>query len=119
MDSAFFIPEINGNKQLNLHEQHLELQSSQAAKTKFSPSSLIEVRCSMLLECPELAKRALEASISFPKTYHCEAAMSALVNIKTKYRNCLRVANDMRIVPNNINFRIDELVSKRQEQKSY
>ena len=28
-----FIAEMNGNKQLNLHEQHLELQSSQAAKT--------------------------------------------------------------------------------------
>ena len=37
-----FIAEMNDNKQLNLHEQHLELQSSQAAKTKFSSSSLIE-----------------------------------------------------------------------------
>ena len=37
-----FIAEMSDNEQLNLHEQHLELQSCQAAKTKFSSSSLIE-----------------------------------------------------------------------------
>ena len=70
-------------------------------------------------EYPELAKRALEALILFPTTYLCEAAMSALVNIKTTHRNRLRVANDMRIALSNINRRIDELVSKRQEQRSH
>ena len=45
-----FIAEINGNEQLNLHEQHRKLHSSQAAKTKFSSSSLIEFWCSMLQE---------------------------------------------------------------------
>ena len=72
----------------------------------------------MLQEYPELAKRAQEALIPFPTTYVCEPAISALVNIKTTYRNRLRVANDMRIALSNINPRIDELVSKRQEQKS-
>ena len=67
----------------------------------------------MLQEYTELAKRALEALIPFPMTYLYEAAMSALVNIKTTYRNCLRVANDMRIALSNINPLIDELVSKR------
>ena len=42
------IAEMNGNEQLNLHEQHQELQSFQAAKTKLSSSSLIEFWCSML-----------------------------------------------------------------------
>ena len=42
-----FIPEMNDNEQLSIHEQHLELQSFQAAKTKFSSSSLIEFWCSM------------------------------------------------------------------------
>ena len=106
---------MNGNEPLSLHEQHLELQSSQAAKTKFSSSSLIEFWCSMLQEYPELAKRALEPLIPFLTTYFCEAAMYALVNIKTTFRNRLKVANDMRIALSNINPRIDELVSKRQE----
>ena len=78
-----FTAEMNDNEPLNLHEQHLELQSSQAAKTKFSPFLLIEFWCSMLQEYPKLAKRALEALIPFPTTYLCEVAMSALVNIKT------------------------------------
>ena len=73
----------------------------------------------MLQEYPELAKRALEALIPFRTTYLCEAAMSALVNIKTTYRNRLRVENDMRIARSNINPRIDKLVSKRQEQRSH
>ena len=73
----------------------------------------------MLQEYPELAERALEALILFPTTYLCEAAMSALVNVKTVYRNCFRFANDMRIALSNINPLIDELVSKRQEQKSH
>ena len=114
-----FIAEMTDNGQLNLHEQHLELQSSQAAKTKLSSSSLTEFWCSMLQVYPELIKRALEALISFPTTYLCEAVMSALVNIKTTYRNRLRVANDTRIALSNINPRIVELVSKRQEQRSH
>ena len=110
---------MDDDEQLNLHEQRIELQGSQAAKTKFSFSSLIEFWCSMLQEYLELAKKALEALIPFPPTYLCEAAMSALVNIKTTHRNCCRVAIDMRIALSNINPRIDELVSKRQEQKSH
>ena len=47
-----FIAELNGNERLNFHEQHLELQNSQAAKTKFSSFSLIELWCSMLREYP-------------------------------------------------------------------
>ena len=73
----------------------------------------------MLHKYPELAKRALEALIPFPMTYLCEVAMSSLVNIKTMYRNRLRVANDMRIALSNISPRIDEFVSKRQEQRSH
>ena len=73
----------------------------------------------MLQEYPELAKKALEALIPFPTTYLCEAAMSALVNIKATYRNCLRVANDMKIALSSIHPRVDELVSKRQEQRSH
>ena len=110
---------MNDNEQLNLHKQHLELQSSQVVKTKTSSSSRIEFWCSVLQEYLELAKRALEALIPFPTTYLCEAAMCALVNIKTTYRNRLRVANDMKIALSNINPRIDELVSKRQELRSH
>ena len=73
----------------------------------------------MLQEYHELAKRALEALIPFPTTCLCEAAMSALVNIKITCCICLRVANDMRIALSNINPRIDELVSKRHKQKSH
>ena len=51
-----FNAERKENEQLNLHEQHLELQSSQAAKTKFSTALLMELWCSMLQEYPELAK---------------------------------------------------------------
>ena len=85
-----FIAEMKENKQLNINEQHLELQNSQASKTKFSSSSLIEFWCSMLQEYPELVKRALEALIPFPTTYLCEAAVSALINIKTTHRNRLK-----------------------------
>ena len=73
----------------------------------------------MLQEYSELAKRAHKALIPFPTTYLREAAMSVLINIKTKYRNHLRVANEKRIALSNINPRIDELVLKRQEQRSH
>ena len=114
-----FIAEMNDNEQLNLHEQDLELQSSQTAKTKFSSSSLIEFWCSMLEEYPEFAKRALKALIPFLTTYLGGAAMSALVNIKTTNPNRLRVADDMRIALSNINFCIDKPVLKRQEQRQH
>ena len=76
-----FIVEMNDNELLNLHEQHLELQSSQAAKTKLSSSSLIESWYSVLQEHPELAKRAMETLIPFPTTYLCEATCIPYLNI--------------------------------------
>ena len=63
-----FIAEMNSKKQFNRHEQHLELQDFQAAKSKLSSFSLIKFWCSMLQEYPKLAKRALEALIPFPTT---------------------------------------------------
>ena len=76
-----FITELNDNEQLNLHEQHLELQSSQAAKIKFTSSSLIEFWCNMLQEYPELAKRALEALIPFPR--HTSVKLPCLLELRT------------------------------------
>ena len=102
-----FIAEMNDNEQLNLHEQDLELQSSQAAKTKFSFFSLIEFWSSMLQEYPQsgsINSITFHSNInSILTTYICEAARSALVNIKTTYRNRLRVANAMRIAFSDIN----------------
>ena len=103
-----FIAEMNDNK------RHLELRSPQAARPSSAPP-----HCSMLQEYPELAKRVLEALIPFPTTYLCRAAASALVNIKTTYCNSFRIANDMRIALSNIKPHIDELISKRQEQRSH
>ena len=107
---------------IDYHIHNLEKKMegcSQAAKTKFSSLSLKEFWCSMLQEYCELAKRALEALIPFPTTYLCEAAISALVSINTTFCNHLKVANGMRTVLSNINPRIDELVLKREEQKSH
>ena len=64
-----FIAEMNDDEQLNHHEQHRELQSSQAANIKFSSFSLVELWCSMLQEYLKLAKRALKSLIPFSTTY--------------------------------------------------
>jgi len=51
---------------------------------------------------PKIAKHSIRILLPFATTYLCEAGFSKYVSIKTKYRNKLDAAPDMRVQLTNI-----------------
>ncbi len=69
----------------------LDLSSDTALKLVFSQKHLINFWLHVASEYPDLADRAVKFLMPFPTTYLCESGFSALVALKTKYRNKLNV----------------------------
>ena len=70
-------------------------------------------------EYPILSKGVVNFLIQFPTTYYCEAGVSAIVSIKTKYRNMLQIDDDMLCCLSCTQPRFARLVAKRQYQPSH
>lgn len=69
---------------------------------------------------PNLTKIALEkAIIPFATTYLAESTFSAVVHIKTKFRNKLTIHNDLRMAVTKVKPNVQKLVSDVQAQGSH
>ena len=64
-------------------------------------------------------KFALSVLVPFASTYLCESGFSTLVLIKTKMRNKLDVADDMRLALSETEPDIIKLTNELQAQPSY
>lgn len=72
------------------------------------------------LIAPNLTKIALEkAIIPFATTYLAESTFSAVVHMKTKFRNKLTIHNDLRMAVTKVKPNVQKLVSDVQAQGSH
>lgn len=102
-----------------LQEQALEIKNDLAAKYDFEKmdNSLFWVK--YLKVYPNIADESLKLLLPFSSTYLCERAFSAVVAIKTKYRNKLDMASDLRCALSSIQPRIEKLVKNMQAHPSH
>lgn len=95
-----------------LQEQALEIKNDSAAKYDFE--NLLHLDKSLfwakyLKVYPNIAEEALKLFLPFSSTFLCERAFSAVVAIKTKCRNKLDIASDLRCALSFIEPRIENL----------
>ncbi|XP_022823722.1 SCAN domain-containing protein 3-like [Spodoptera litura] len=103
-----------------IQEELIELQNDRNCKDAFESNSLESFWCKKALSYTKLREIALRYFIVFSTTYLCEQGFSALIVLKNKTRNRLKVSDDLRVaLSNNISPRIAELVKKMQAQKSH
>lgn len=100
-------------------EEFLELKFNFTAKEDFEEMELETFWFNYLHVYPLIATRALRILTIFGSTYLCEAAFSALVAIKTKSRNRMRVEADLLCTLTEVKPRIKKLVAKMQCQISH
>ncbi|XP_068204627.1 protein FAM200A-like [Palaemon carinicauda] len=79
-----------------LQEQFLELKFNSVAKDVFTSLGMKKFWIKYLSVYQKISRRILQVIVPFSSTYLCEAGFSALVGIKTKKRNKLDVASDLR-----------------------
>lgn len=104
---------------LGFQEELIDLKSDQISRDKFKQVSWTEF-WAQLENKAVLSREAEKALLPFPTTYLCEQGFSALVVIKTKYRNRLDAKDDLRCALSiNIQPNISKLVTKVQHQGSH
>lgn len=75
--------------------------------------------CEQIAPYPNLAMRALKVLVPFTTTYLCETGFSALLNLKSKWRNRLDVSDDMRVALSVTVPRYHVLIAQKQQQISH
>lgn len=77
-----------GENIYGFQEELLDLQANQVLKENFYRKNLTQF-WAQLKDKPILTRESEIVLLPFPTTYACEAEFSALVGIKTKYKNRL------------------------------
>lgn len=103
-----------------IQEELIELQNDRNCKDAFESNSLESFWCKKAISYTKIREIALRYFMVFSTTYLCEQGFSALLVIKNKARNRLKVNDDLRVaLSNNISPRIANLVKKMQAQKAH
>ena len=104
-----------------IQEQLIELQNDKNCKDAFESDSLSSFGIKkQVISYTKIREIALRYLMLFPTIYLCEQEFSALLIMKNKSRNRLKISDDMRVaLCKNITPRIQEIVQKMQAQKSH
>lgn len=98
----------------------LDVSSDMALKALFPSVSVTDFWFRVQFKFPKVASMALKWLVPFVSTWSCEAGFSALTTIKTKRRNRLQAANDMRLaLTKNIEPRFDKICKEMQLHPSH
>ena len=102
-----------------LQEEFLEMQCNSTAKDDFEAMSLNDFWAKYLRIYNKVGSVAIRTLLPFSSTYLCEKGFSALVSMKTKFRNKLECEADLRCALSSTKPRIKQLVSQKQLHLSH
>uniref|UniRef100_UPI00358EA1AE protein FAM200C-like n=1 Tax=Myxine glutinosa TaxID=7769 RepID=UPI00358EA1AE len=102
-----------------VQEEFLELKFNSSAEDDFEILDLETFWVKYLPVYPLISLQAVRILTMFGSTYLCEAAFSALVAVKTKYRSKLNVEGDLRCALSGTRPQIPDLIAKKQCQPSH
>lgn len=97
----------------SIQEEAIELKFTSCAKHDFEICELQKFWLKYQQVYPLVSAYAIKLLIQFSSTYLCEKSFSSLLNIKSKYRSCLNVDNDLRCALSEISPNIKKLVSQQ------
>ena len=100
-------------------EDYLDLTGDNSLKRKFNLVNPTNFWISLNDEYPVLTKKALQMFILFVTSYLCEAGLSAMAVIKSKYRSGINVEREMRGAVSKIFPRFEEHCKNKQAHTSY
>lgn len=119
MGIPFLIDIDNISDEDLIKDDLVDIRSKEVLKAEFHAKDLGEFWCSLIQAYPLLVKRAMSVLIPFATTYLCEAGFSVLVSIKTKSRNRLNVADDMRLALSKTIPQFNVLIEAKQQHPSH
>ena len=102
-----------------LQDELIDLRNDSGCRDLFEDVPVTEFWIQVSSSYPQISKNCLMKLLPFTTTWLCESAFSSLLNIKSKPRNRLDVAADIRCALSSTAPRIKSLVDKLQQQPSH
>lgn len=101
---------------LKADEELIDLSENTLLKLNFNANKLIQFWLSIQQTFPILSAEALKVLLPFTSSYLCEIGFSAMVGIKTKYRNKLQLSNSLRLKITGIDMDFNSIINTNQKQ---
>ena len=102
-----------------LQDELIDLKNDSGCRDLFEDVPVTEFWIQVSSSYPQISKNCLMKLLPFTTMWLCESAFSSLLNIKSKPRNRLDVAADIRCALSSTAPRIKSLVDKLQQQPSH
>jgi hypothetical protein len=93
---------------IDLSEDTLELN--------FNRRKLAQFWLSVQQTCPTLSTEALKVLLPFSSSYICEVGFSAVVGMKTKFRNKLQLSNSLRLKITRTDVDVNGVINSNRKQ---
>ena len=98
-------------------DDFIEFQEDPRKKADFERAGM-DVKqfwCEQISAYPSLAMNAMNVLVPFTTTYLCETGFSALLNLKSKWRNRFDVSDDMQVALSVTVPRFHALIAQKQQ----
>uniref|UniRef100_A0A8C4SUX3 Zinc finger BED domain-containing protein 5 n=1 Tax=Erpetoichthys calabaricus TaxID=27687 RepID=A0A8C4SUX3_ERPCA len=97
-------------------EELIDLSEDTSLKNSFNRKQLTKFWLSVAGNYPCLFDEAIKVLLPFSTSYLCEAGFSAMISIKTKYRNKLDLSNSLRLKVTKIEVDAKAVMTKNRKQ---
>jgi hypothetical protein len=84
-------------------------------KLNFNHRKLTQFWLSVQQTCPTLSTEALKVLLPFSPSYICEDGFSAMVGMKTKFRNNIQLSNSLRLKITRIDVDVNAVISSNRK----
>ena len=115
--TELFLAEAQEDDQLA--DELIDLQANSGAKVIFDANELTDFWLRPIIAYPGLSRAVLQEMLPFPTIYLREQGFPVLLTMKRKQRNKLEAGSQMRPALSKLEPRTEDLLQKKQEQRSY
>ena len=92
-----FQPALTTGISTKADEELINLSEDSSLEINFNTRKLVQFWVSLQTPYPLISTEALKILMPFSSSYKCEAGFSAMVGIKSKFRNKLQLSNSLRL----------------------
>ncbi|XP_026821623.1 zinc finger BED domain-containing protein 5-like [Rhopalosiphum maidis] len=97
-------------------EELIDLSENSSLKLQFSRNNVIQFWLSSQQIFPILSTEAIKILLPFSSSYMCEVGFSAMVGIKNKHRNKLKLSNSLRLKITKIDVDVIAVINHNRKQ---
>ncbi|XP_077970335.1 zinc finger BED domain-containing protein 5-like [Styela clava] len=111
-----FQPAMMTGISIKADEELIDLSEDSSSEMNFSSRKLVQFWVSLQTLYPLISTEALKALMPFSSSYKCESGFSAMIGIKSKFRNKLQLSNSLRLKLSEIEMNVKSIMENSKKQ---